>query len=157
IPEMNATLGTVLRKILARIPATSGATFLIRKDTIEITTGQFAAAEKTVRAYPVADLVTPIPNSVNLSSVQQQGSILGGLGQLGGVGGLGALGGVGGLGALGALGALGGGLGALGALGGGLGALGALGGGLGALGGALGGAAGAAGGGFNQLGAQGGF
>jgi tetratricopeptide (TPR) repeat protein len=152
IPPMNATLGTVLKKILSRIPAQSGATYLIRKDQIEITTGTFAAAEKAVRVYPVADLVIPIPNSINQQAALQGLSILG-TGALGGfgIGGLGALGalGAGGLGALGALGAgglgalgaLGGGLGALGALGGGLGALGALGGGLGALGGALGGGA----------------
>jgi hypothetical protein len=40
IPEMNATPAAVLRKVLARIPAPSGATFLIRSDTIEITTGE---------------------------------------------------------------------------------------------------------------------
>jgi tetratricopeptide (TPR) repeat protein len=172
IPEMNATLGTVLRKILARIPVPSGATFLIRKDVIEITTGQFAAAEKTVRAYPVADLVTPIPNSVNRLALRQSASLLGILGGggvagylLGGIGGIGGLGGLGGFSALGALGGIGGlgalgGIGGLGALGG-IGGLGALGGGLGALGGGLGalggGFAGALGGGFNQLGVQGGF
>src|SRR5262249_54961263 len=132
---------------------------------VEITTNDAAYAEKTIRVYPVADLVIPIPNSINQQSVMQQASLFGfagsfgfagqaasfggGLGALG-IGGLGALGagglgalGVGGLGALGVggLGALGGGLGALGALGG-VGALGALGaaGALGALGagGALG-------------------
>ncbi len=40
IPEMNATLGAVLKKILARVPAEPGATFVIRRDTIEITTGE---------------------------------------------------------------------------------------------------------------------
>jgi hypothetical protein len=38
IPEMNATLDTVLKKVLARVPSSSGATFLIRRDRIEITT-----------------------------------------------------------------------------------------------------------------------
>ena len=150
IPPMKTTLGTVLKKILARIGVPSGAMYLIRRDVIEITTGTFATAEKAVRVYPVADLVTPIPNAFNQNAVQQTGSILGQFGQQGAVGlggglALGALGALGGalgalgaLGGLGALGALGGGLGALGALGGGLGALGALGGALGALGGALG-------------------
>jgi tetratricopeptide (TPR) repeat protein len=154
IPKMkNVTFATVLRKILSRIPNVN-ATALIRRDTIEITTLEAATFEKTVRAYPVADLVTPIPNAFNQQSVLNQATILGVAGSFGAAGGFGALGG--GLGALGALGggglgALGGGLGALGALGGGLGALGALGGGLGALG-ALGGGLGALGGGLGALG-----
>jgi hypothetical protein len=41
IPAMNAPLETVLKKILARIPVTSGATYLIRRDQIEITTEIF--------------------------------------------------------------------------------------------------------------------
>jgi hypothetical protein len=40
IPAMNATPAVVLRKVLARIPVPSGATFLIRRDAIEITTDQ---------------------------------------------------------------------------------------------------------------------
>jgi hypothetical protein len=39
IPPMSATPAAVLRKVLARIPAPSGATFLVRKDAVEITTG----------------------------------------------------------------------------------------------------------------------
>src|SRR5262249_46023086 len=140
IPKMiNVSLDTVLRKILARIPSTSGVTYLIRRDTIEITTGAYALAEKTLRVYPVADLVFPIPNAFNQQAVQQ-GSILG-LGGIGAIGQLGAGGGAIGLGGLGALGALGGGFGALG---GGFGALGN----LGALGGNLGGGLGALGGGL---------
>ena len=38
IPEMNATLGMVLKKVLARIPVPSGATYVIRREAIEITT-----------------------------------------------------------------------------------------------------------------------
>jgi hypothetical protein len=46
IPAMkNVRLATVLRKVLARVPSTSGATFLVRRDGIEITTNQFVAAE----------------------------------------------------------------------------------------------------------------
>jgi tetratricopeptide (TPR) repeat protein len=152
IPKMrNVTLDTLLRKILSRIPSQTGVTYIIRRDTIEITTGAFALQEKEIRVYPVADLVTPIPSTFNPAAVAA-GSILGLSG--GGIGALGALGGAlgvaGGLGALGVggLGALGvGGLGALGV--GGLGALGN----LGALGGNLGGGLGQLGGG---LGAQGG-
>src|SRR6185437_1440679 len=49
IPAMKTTLSTVLRKILRKVPAPSGTTYLIRRDVIEITTGTFAGAEKTVR------------------------------------------------------------------------------------------------------------
>jgi tetratricopeptide (TPR) repeat protein len=148
IPKMfKVTLAAVLRKILSRITTPPGheATYLIRRDHIEITTANFATAEKSVRVYPVADLVIPIPNSVNTQSVTNQATLFGFGGAQGTFGGFGQFG-AGGLGALGALGALGGGLqfGALGALGGGLqlGAIGALGGGLqlgaiGALGGGL--------------------
>ncbi|HEY7310326.1 MAG TPA: hypothetical protein VH643_13260 [Gemmataceae bacterium] len=41
----NARLGTVLRKLLSRIPVPSGATYLVRGDHIEITTGTFQAQE----------------------------------------------------------------------------------------------------------------
>jgi hypothetical protein len=156
LPKMaKVTLSTLLRKVLSRIPnSTPGgtATYIIRPDVIEITTVDFAVAEKSVRVYPVADLVIPIPNSFNQQSVQNQSTIfgfggsfglagasitVGGLaGGLGGIGGQFGLGGVGlggaGLGGLGGVG-LGGGLGGIG-LGGGLGGIG-LGGGLGGLGG----------------------
>lgn len=46
IPAMkNVRLSTVLRKILSRIPVPSGATYGVRADHIEITTGAFQAAE----------------------------------------------------------------------------------------------------------------
>ena len=111
---------------------------------VEITTGLFTARHKETVAYSVADLVTPIPNSVNQQALQQQATLFGQFGAAGGLIGQvgagqlaafgqvgGALGAGGAIGALGALGALGGG--ALGAgLGAGLGAIGALGAGLGA-------------------------
>src|SRR5205814_7400795 len=109
----------VLRKVLARIPVPSGATYIIRRDIIEITTGAFARAEKTVRVYPVADLVIPIPDAFDPNSLRQNaaisgagfslfgsgplGALRGGFAGIGGIGGLGALGGIGGLGALGGL------------------------------------------------------
>jgi tetratricopeptide (TPR) repeat protein len=156
IPPMHSTLSTVLRRILQRINVPSGATYVIRQDHIEITTGIFAGAEKTVRVYPAADLVTPIPIAVN-PQILYQSAAFSQLG-FGGAAGVFGIGGIGGLGALG-LGALGG-LGGLGlaGLGGGLGGVG----GIGGLGG-FNGIAGAAGiggigaQGFNQLGAQGGF
>src|SRR5260370_42173479 len=121
----------------------------VRREYIEVTTPIRQLAEKTIRVYPVADLVIPIPNAINQQGVNQsiQNSILGlqfgalaanpllGLGGLGGgalgLGGVGLGLGVGGLG-LGGLGA--GGLGALGGLGGGLGACGGRGGNLGGFG-----------------------
>jgi tetratricopeptide (TPR) repeat protein len=155
IPEMRATLGTVLRKVLARVPVGSGATWIIRRDVIEITTGTFASAEKAVRVYPVADLVTPIPIAVNRQSLFQSaqlsllglgggavGSVFGfsgfGLSGLGlaGIGGLAGLGGLAGIGGIGGLGGLGG-----------IGGLAGIGGGLAGIGGA---------GGFQQLGIGGG-
>jgi tetratricopeptide (TPR) repeat protein len=149
LPEMQSTLSTILRKVLSRIPVPSGATYIIRRDVIEITTGTFAGAEKTVRVYPVADLVIPIPNSINIQSVQGQATILGL--SAGALGGFGGIGGLGGLGAGGLRGGLGGGLGlaGIGGIGGGLG-----GGGLGGLGG-IGGIAGLGGQGFNNVGVNG--
>ena len=160
-PEKQVTRATVLKQMLAKVPASDSkgvATYLIRPDSVEITTTEAAVADKVVRVYPVADLVTPIGNQLPAGGIfgvigqpnNLGGSALGAL-QQGALGAAGAVGAVGGVGAsarwaagwarsagwragrrLGALGALGGGLGALG------GGLGALGGGLGALGGALG-------------------
>src|SRR5439155_22542514 len=145
LPKLvGVSLATVLRAVLAQV----NGTLLIRRDYIEVTTPIRQVAEKTIRVYPVADLVIPIPNGINQQAVNQsiRNSILGlqfaalsanpllGLGGLGGgalgLGGVGLGLGVGGLG-LGGLGA--GGLGDLGGLGGGLGAGG--GGGIGNLGG----------------------
>jgi hypothetical protein len=150
LPKMvGVSLGTVLRLLTGQI----NGTYLIRRDYIEITTGQRAVAEKVIRVYPVADLVFPIPNSVDARSVLRSASILGtapGLGlNLGGPQALGALGaGALGLGALGLGGALGAGalgLGGLGLGGLGIGGLGLAGGALGAVGGGLVGAGGQAG------------
>ena len=54
----DVTLATVLKKLLAKIPvAPSEATYIIRRDAIEITTSKMAAFEKVTRVYPVADLL----------------------------------------------------------------------------------------------------
>jgi len=46
IPKMkNARLDTVLAKVLGRIPSPSGVTILLRREAIEITTGQFQRSE----------------------------------------------------------------------------------------------------------------
>ncbi|HEY7152403.1 MAG TPA: hypothetical protein VH575_00445, partial [Gemmataceae bacterium] len=152
IPAMHTTLSTVLRKVLSRIPVPSGATYIIRRDVIEVTTGTFAGAEKTVRVYPVADLVTPIPNAINFTMLQGAATIFGmSAGALGGFAGIGGLAGLGAMGLRGGFGlaGIGGGLAGLGGIAGLGGA------GLGGLGG-IGGIAGLGGGGFNNLGAQGG-
>jgi len=140
----NVALSTVLRKVLERLPTPSGTTWVVRNGVVEVTTGRYAASEKAVVAYPIADLVIPITTFQQQASVLQPGQLFGQSGgaynQLGGLTGIGGIGGLGGLGGgLGGLGGLGGGLGGLGGGGGGLGGLGGLGGGLGGLGGGLGG------------------
>ena len=74
LPKMpGVTLGTAMRFLLAQI----NGTYIIRRDYIEITTTDRAIAEKAVRAYPVADLVIPIPNGVNQQGLQQNLQVLG--------------------------------------------------------------------------------
>jgi hypothetical protein len=171
IPRMKGvSLATVLRKILGRIPSVPGkeATYIIRRDQIEITTADFAVAEKSIRVYPVADLVVPIPNAVNNQSVLSQATIFGFGGSLGvaqtqaatfigGAANLGfaGAGGLGGLGGFGAGGGFGGGLGGIGGFGGGAAGFGGAG-GFGAGMGGFGGGAGFAGmGGFGAGGGAG--
>jgi hypothetical protein len=94
IPEFTGTLTTMLKKILAKIPVPSGATFIIRREAIEITTEKFATAEKAIRVYPVADLVIAIPPPGAFAQQQllNQTGILGIAGALGQIGQLGQLG-----------------------------------------------------------------
>jgi len=72
LPPVNGSVSTVLKKILARVPAGSTATFMIRRESIEITTGAASIAEKVVRIYPVADLVYPPPSAFNAQQGLQQ-------------------------------------------------------------------------------------
>jgi hypothetical protein len=52
IPKMrNVTVERALRKVLTRIPATSGSTFLVRREGVEITTGAAQAAEVWPKNY----------------------------------------------------------------------------------------------------------
>ena len=161
-------LTTAIRFVLSKIE-TKNATYLIRRNFVEVTTVTRQTSEKTLRVYPVGDLVIPINASTNPFAAAAagaggglpggagaagnrgiQGGIQGGFGQLGGgiQGGFGQLGG-GGFGQLGGgFGQLGGG--GFGQLGGGFGQLG--GGGFGQLGG---GGFGQLGGGFGQLGGGG--
>lgn len=125
LPPINGSLSTVLKKILGRIPAGSTATFLLRRESIEITTGNAAISEKVVRVYPVADLIYPPPNAFNQQQGLQNATLFGyagsygfagqavanqGLGLAAGAGQIGALGGIGGLGGLGGGGMFGGGM-----------------------------------------------
>lgn len=120
LPKMpGVTLGTILRFLLAQV----NGSLIIRRDYVEITTLDQTIIEKAVRAYPVADLVIPIPNGVNNQVLNQNLSVLGNslsangqaiFGQLGGAQALGFNGALGALGVLGPLGALGAGGAAIG-------------------------------------------
>ena len=103
VPKLvGVSLSTVLRLLLAQ----AQGTYIIRRDYVEVTTGQRQAAEKVLRVYPVADLVIPIPNAVNQQGLQQNLQALGSTVTVNGVGIVGGAAGIGGLGALGgALGA----------------------------------------------------
>jgi len=136
LPRMpGVTLSTVLRLVLSPI----GGTYLVRRDYIEITTSREAIREKAVRAYEVADLVFPIPNSINQASLNQSLQVLGGTFSFGAAGSpFNAFGNAGIIGGFNALG-VGGGLAGIGGIGGGLGGLGGLGGiNAAGIGGALG-------------------
>ncbi|MHB1425478.1 MAG: sigma-70 family RNA polymerase sigma factor [Gemmataceae bacterium] len=62
LPPMRTTLSTVLHKILRRVPAPSGVTYLIRRDLIEITTGTFVVKELRIRPSPdVPEGLLPFP------------------------------------------------------------------------------------------------
>jgi hypothetical protein len=162
-------LAVVLRIALSKLP-TNDATYLIRRNFIEVTTVTRQTNEKVLRVYPVADLVLPIsPFGPNSTIVGGNGGFQGGVGGFGGGfnGGFAALGGIGGVAGIGGgfngIGGIGGfnavgGIGGIGGIGGvgGFNALGGVGGfnALGGVGGfnALGGV-----GGFNALGGVGGF
>lgn len=79
LPRMvGVSMATVLRLLLAQVKGdVYTGTYLVRRDFIEVTTTYNAAAEKVVRAYPVADLVIPIPNSVNQQALQQSLQVYG--------------------------------------------------------------------------------
>jgi len=140
IPKMpGVSLSTLLSYALSQV----NATYIIRRDYIEITTKKAAGYEKTVKAYPVADLVIPIPNAVDPASLNQNLQLLGSSLSANGQAIFGAAGGglnFGNFGVFGGAGfvpgGIGGGFGQLGAAGGGQQAF--LGGNAGQQGGALG-------------------
>jgi hypothetical protein len=92
-PKMiKVSLSSVLQTILSRIPLTNNdyATFIIRREAIEITTGQRARTETVTRVAYVADLVYPILDNgqvipTNPFSFNSQ-AIFGGFGFAGGFG-----------------------------------------------------------------------
>ena len=79
LPKMvGVSMTTVLRLLLAQIKGdVYTGTYLVRRDYIEVTTSYNAAAEKIIRAYPVADLVIPIPNAVNQQALQTSLAVYG--------------------------------------------------------------------------------
>jgi hypothetical protein len=54
LPAMKAPLGKVLQAVLARVPVPSGATFMVRREGVEITTRQFQVAEVDAQRDQVA-------------------------------------------------------------------------------------------------------
>jgi tetratricopeptide (TPR) repeat protein len=60
-------LGTFLDIVLLSM----NATYIVRPDYVEITTFNRRLEEKVTRVFPVADLVIPIPSSVNQATLQQ--------------------------------------------------------------------------------------
>src|SRR5262249_15935487 len=79
LPRMSGvSLATVLRLLLGQVKVDQYVgTYLIRRDYIEVTSTYHAALDKVVRAYPVADLVIPIPNSVNQQALNQNLAVYG--------------------------------------------------------------------------------
>jgi hypothetical protein len=58
IPAMRAPLSTVLKKILSRVPVPSGATYVLRRGGIEITTNAFWFRELGLPADTTSELVS---------------------------------------------------------------------------------------------------
>jgi hypothetical protein len=72
IPPMRTTFATVLRKVLRRVPAESGATFLIRRDHIEITTESAVRAELGIpEGRPLLPLVWDTFTDIPIAQVLQ--------------------------------------------------------------------------------------
>jgi tetratricopeptide (TPR) repeat protein len=61
------TLGSFLDVVLQSM----GATYIVRPDYIEVTSFDKRLSEKVTRVFPVADLVIPIPSSVNQQTLFQ--------------------------------------------------------------------------------------
>ncbi len=76
---MKAPLGKVLQAVLARVPVPSGATFMVRREGVELTTRQFQLAEVDAQRDQVA---RPPRLAVNLVEL----AVLGALGKASGLG-----------------------------------------------------------------------
>ena len=63
--------GLKLGNFLDIVLVSMNATYIVRPDYIEITTFQRRLEEKVTRVFPAADLVIPIPQSVNQQSLYQ--------------------------------------------------------------------------------------
>src|SRR5262249_11404135 len=72
-PKLSATQlrGLKLGNYLDIVLLSMNATYIVRPDSIEITTFQRRLEEKVTRVFPVADLAIPIPSSVNQQTLQQ--------------------------------------------------------------------------------------
>jgi tetratricopeptide (TPR) repeat protein len=133
------TMGTALRLILSQVKS-NNATYLIRRNFIEVTTNDRLLADKVLRVYPVGDLVLPI-KSMQMFGGTGAGGFAGGFGGVGGgmMGMMGMQGGMGGMmGMMGMGGGMGGMMGMMGMAG--MGGMGGMGGmmGLGGMGGMMG-------------------
>jgi RNA polymerase sigma factor (sigma-70 family) len=60
IPPMRTSLSTILNKILRRVPASSGATYIIRRDHIEITTGAAVRSEIGIPENEDGPVIRPV-------------------------------------------------------------------------------------------------
>lgn len=76
MPPMHTTIKTVLQKILRRVPAASGATYLIRGDVIEITTTEAIRkeffADRLVMPNPLPPLVSGVFDKVPLEDALKE-------------------------------------------------------------------------------------
>jgi hypothetical protein len=64
IPKMNnVTVETVLRRLLARIPSTSGATFIVRGGVVEITTRRYASPSRWGTGLEEGGVTIPAPET----------------------------------------------------------------------------------------------
>jgi tetratricopeptide (TPR) repeat protein len=72
-PKLNSTslTGLKLGAFLDVVLLSVDATYIVRPDYIEITTFKQRLEEKVTRVFPVADLVIPIPSSVNQQQLFQ--------------------------------------------------------------------------------------
>jgi tetratricopeptide (TPR) repeat protein len=95
---------TLLRVALGKLP-TRNATYVIRKNFIEITTNDRVIGEKVLRVYPVGELVIPIKTQSFMGAtgggvgINGMGAMMGGMG-MAGMGGMG-MAGMGGMGMMG--------------------------------------------------------